>query len=245
MVKPSFETILCDTAEARSVHYQLRYQVYCRETDFEDPNGFTDGEERDGYDRHSVHFVARDPLNRQWVAAMRLVLAGHGGLPLEKCCNISQVSEYLPIRHTIVEFSRFCVLQSHRRPNRNRSLGLRVVDGRSGEVKITQPGPGYPEIMLGLINATFAWSRKHDVRYCYFLVNRALARTLQRLNMELRPVGEPTEHHGLRAPYIMDLRASEYRMKQKLSVLRETSRQADHYHHYSELDENFLSTTLA
>ena len=245
MAKPSFETILCDTAEARSINYQLRNQVYYRETDLEGPNGLSDGKDRDKYDKHSVHFVARSPSNRQWVAAMRLVLAGHGVLPLEKFCNIEPVPENLPIRHTIVEFSRFCVLQSHRRHNRNRGLDLKVIDGRSGEMKIARSDPGYPEIMLGLINATFEWSRKHDVRYCYFLITRTLARTLQRMGMELRPAGEPAEHHGLRTPYIMDLRESEYGMKCNLPLFREISRQTAHYRHYSGLNKKSLSTTMA
>lgn len=244
MGKPGIEAILCDTAEARSVHYRFRYQAYCREADPKDSNLFTDGEERDRYDKHSVHFVVRDPSKRQWVAAMRLVLAGHGVLPLEDFCNIEPVPENLPIRHTIVEFSRFCVRQNHRGHNRNRGLGLRVADGGSGEMKSARSGPGYPEIVLGLINTTFEWSRRHNVRYCYFLITRALARTLQRLGMELRPAGEPVEERRLRTPYIMDLRESEYRMRCNLPLFREISRQADPCRHYSELDQNLSSTTM-
>jgi len=241
---PKFESILCDTEESRSLHYQIRYQVYCRETGFEDPSIFTDGKERDDHDRHSVHFVVRDPLSSQWMAAMRLVLAGGGRIPLEEYCNIEPVPAELLERSNFVEFSRLCVLQSHRRHNRDRSMGLKVVDGASGEVKITRPDPRYPEIMLGLINSTFEWARRNDVRYCYFLINRALARTLRRLNLDLRPVGDPIEHRGTRTPYIVDMRDSELRMKQKLSVFRELSRQDAHYYHYSKLPNELSNTAL-
>ena len=111
------------------------------------------------------------------MAAMRLVLAGSGRIPSEEYCNIEPLPEKLLERGNFVEFSRLCVLQSHRRHNRDRSMGLKVVDGRSGEVKMTRPDPRYPEIMLGLINSTFEWARRNEVRYCYFLINRALART--------------------------------------------------------------------
>lgn len=245
MGKPKFETVLCDTEESRSLHYQIRYQVYCRETGFEDPSEFTDGKERDGHDSHSVHFVVRDPLNSQWMAAMRLVLAGSGRIPSEEFCNIEPPPEKFLTRSNFVEFSRLCVLQSHRRHNRDRSMGLNVVDGRSGEVKITRPDPRYPEIMLGLINSVFEWARRNDVRYCYFLINRALARTLQRLNLDLRPVGNPVEHRGTRIPYIVDMRDSEMRMKQKLSVFRELSRQGVPYYHYSQLPNEVSNTALA
>ena len=245
MVKPKFETVLCDIEESRSLHYQIRYQVYCRETGFEDPSGFTDGKERDGHDRHSVHFVVRDPLNSQWMAAMRLVLAGGGRIPSEEFCNVEPLPEKLLERTNFVEFSRLCVLQSHRRHNRDRSMGFKVVDGSSGGMKVTRPDPRYPEIMLGLINSTFEWARRNDVRYCYFLINRALARTLQRLNLNLRPVGNPIEHRGTRTPYIVDMRDSEMRMKQKLSVFRELSRQGTHYCHYSQLPTELSDTALA
>ena len=95
MDKPKFESVLCDTEEARSVHYQLRYQVYCRETGFEDPNEFRDGMEKDRHDHHSAHFVVRDPLNHQWMAAMRLVMAGQGRLPSEHYCNREPLPEKL------------------------------------------------------------------------------------------------------------------------------------------------------
>ena len=245
MVKPNFDYVLCDTEEARSLHYQIRYQVYCRETGFEDPNEFTDGMEKDKHDRHSVHFAVRDRVNGNWMAAMRLVMAGSGRLPSEMHCNTEPLPENLIMRASMVEFSRLCVLQSHRRHNRDRSVRLKIVDGKSGEVIITRPDPRYPEIMLGLINATFEWSRRNHARYCYFLVNPALARTLKRLNLDLRPVGEPTEHRGTRTPYIVDLWDSENRMKQKVSVFRELARQGEHYQVYSELGEKYKGRVFA
>ena len=137
------------------------------------------------------------------------------------------------------------MLQSHRRHNRDRSIEFRVVDGGAGGVRVTRPDPRYPEIMLGLINSTFEWARRNDVRYCYFLINRALARTLQRLNLDLKPVGDPIEHRGTRTPYIVDMRDSELRMKQKLSVFRELARQDVHYRHNSQLQNELSNTAMA
>ncbi|MCB1878606.1 MAG: PEP-CTERM/exosortase system-associated acyltransferase [Gammaproteobacteria bacterium] len=233
-----FQTVLCDTDESCSIHYQIRYQVYCRETGFEDPEEFADGKETDSHDRHSVHFAARDPRSGSWIAAMRLVFAANGRLPLEAACSLEPVPEKLSERRSLVELSRLCVLESHRRHNRDRSLGLKVIDGNSGAVTKNMPDPRYPEIMLGFIRATFAWSRKHNVSHCYFLVNNALARTLKRLNIMLTPVGDAIEHRGMRTPYVVDLRESERRMKQKLAVFRELERKGEPYVIYSELSKN-------
>lgn len=232
-----FQTVLCDTEESCSIHFQIRYQVYCRESGFEDPKEFADGMETDGHDRHSVHFAVRDPKSGSWIAAMRLVVAGQGRLPLERSCNLTPVPGRLLERRSRVEFSRLCVLESHRRHNIDRSLGFSVIDGPSGVVRKTMPDPRYPEIMLGFIRATFAWSRKNDVTHCYFLVNKALARTLKRLNILLTPVGDAFEHRGLRTPYLVDLRESERRMKEKLVVFRELERRGEPYVLYSDLPE--------
>ena len=231
-----FETVLCDTAESRRIHYQIRYQVYCMETGFEDPGEFTDGNEKDSHDGNSAHFVVRDPANGNWIAAMRLVLAGDGRLPSESMCNLEPVPQDSSKRRQAVEFSRLCVVESHRRHNRDRSL-VRIIDGKSGQLSKTVPHPRYPEILLSFIRATFAWSRENDVRYCYFLINRALARTLKRLNLQLTPVGDSCEHRGVRTPYLVDLRLSEQRMLEKLSVFKELNSRGAPYSRSSERDE--------
>ncbi len=231
-----FEVYLCDTDESRSVHFQIRYQVYCMETGFEDPEEFFDKKEIDKHDMNSVHFAARDPANGHWIAAMRLVLAGQGTMPSEKLCNLDPIPAELSERLGRVEFSRLCVLESHRRHNRDRSQ-VKIIDGSSGRVSKTVPNPRYPEILLGFIRAVFAWSRENNVSHCYFLINRALARTLKRLNLELVPVGESCEHRGLRTPYLVDLRLSEQRMLEKYSVFKELHQQGAPYACYSDISD--------
>ncbi len=235
MDEAKFQTILCDTDESCSIHYQIRYQVYCRETQFEDPEEFTDGKETDCHDGHSVHFAVRNPASSSWIAAMRLVSAGDGRLPLERACNLEPVPRDPGERASCVELSRLCVLESHRIHNRDRSLGLAIIDGKSGVVKRAMPDLRYPEIMLGFIRTTFAWSRENGVTHCYCLVNRSLARTLLRLNLHLTQVGDPIEHRGIRTPYVVDLRESERRMRNKLAIFRELEGASDPYTTHSEL----------
>jgi hypothetical protein len=45
MVIKNFEVILADDQWSRHIHHQLRYQVFCLETGYEDPAQFPDGEE--------------------------------------------------------------------------------------------------------------------------------------------------------------------------------------------------------
>ena len=236
MGSTGFDTVICDTAESRSIHYQIRYQVYCVETGFEDPDEFSDGREKDRHDGNSVHFMVRDPVSGEWMAAMRLVLAEAGQMPAEIMCNLEPVSEDPPRRREMVEFSRLCVKESHRRHNRDRSL-VKVIDAKPGQVRKKTACPRYPEILLSFIRATFAWSRENDVRYCYFLINQALARTLKRLNLQLIQVGDSCEHRGVRTPYQVNLRVSEQRMLEKLPVFNELYSHDAPYSYYSECAE--------
>ncbi len=236
MQEGRFETVLCDTAESRSIHYRIRYRVYCMETGFENPKAFEDGKEKDGHDKHSTHFIVRDLANGHWIAAMRLVGAGGGRMPAEEFCNLEPVPENLVTRSKMVEFSRLCVIESHRRRNRDRSLPIGIVNKQdSNKVRLTTPHPMYPEILLSFLRATADWSRENNVYYSYFLISRALARTLKRLNLEINPVGDSCEHRGIRTPYVVDLRESERRVKEKPSVFREMFVEGNTYTRYSTL----------
>ena len=63
-----YEVILADTAEARQIHYNLRYQVYCLEEEFESREAFPDQMERDTWDDNSVHFIVRCKETMEWLA---------------------------------------------------------------------------------------------------------------------------------------------------------------------------------
>ena len=72
MVSKNFEVILANDPRSRHIHYQLRYQVFCLETGYEDPSQFPDGEEKDEWDDDAAHFLVKERSSGQWVAAMRL-----------------------------------------------------------------------------------------------------------------------------------------------------------------------------
>lgn len=83
MFDNEFEVVIADTDESRSINYNLRYRVYCLETQFEDPKKYKSGLEFDDFDRNSnaVHFLVRSRSSRKWVAAMRLVKGSRDELP--------------------------------------------------------------------------------------------------------------------------------------------------------------------
>ena len=68
MIIPHLETILCDTEEARDLHYRIRHQVFCEETGFESAHDFPDDRETDRYDDSAVHFVVLDRFRGRLIA---------------------------------------------------------------------------------------------------------------------------------------------------------------------------------
>jgi N-acyl amino acid synthase of PEP-CTERM/exosortase system len=198
-----FEVVLADDEFSRSIHYQIRYQVYCLEEGFEDRGRFSDEEEKDQWDDHSVHFLVRARQSGEWVAAMRMVIPETGGLPIEQVCDIDPIVMSSFPEKQIVEISRMCIVDSHRRKQ------LANVPGRLQAVPETK-GAGERVhksiIMKGLLRAAATYSEDHDIPFWYFLTTPALARIINRLNVQLVKVGSAYEHRGTRYPFLANIR---------------------------------------
>ena len=79
-------------SQRRDAH-QLRYEVYCMEHGYEDPARFTDGLEKDEFDRHSVHSLVRHRSSGMAAGVVRLILPNplntESLLPIEQSCGHS------------------------------------------------------------------------------------------------------------------------------------------------------------
>jgi N-acyl amino acid synthase of PEP-CTERM/exosortase system len=111
-----------------------------------------------------------------------------------------------------------------------------VIDGQTGSSRQIRMPTNEPEILIRMIRAGFSWGRLNDVRYCYFFVNRALARILKGMGIVLTQVGESTEHRGIRTPYIVDVAETERRMLEKIPLIRKLYSTANPFEHFSRLN---------
>ena len=115
MFDERYEVIVADTPVARRIHHRIRYQVYCLENGFEDPARYPDGEERDEWDEHSVHFIVRDRLSGEWIGAMRLIKPVEGILPIQRAAQLDAQAEPQGAYRKVWELSRTCILREVRR----------------------------------------------------------------------------------------------------------------------------------
>lgn len=210
MADESFEVILANDEWSRRIHYQLRYQVFCLETGYEDPARFPDGQEKDAWDDGAAHFLVQEKLSGQWVAAMRLVLPDAEILPIEKRVEIESALRRDTRR--CAEISRLCMVGHYRRRLQGRAMlrdGERFI-GNGGDRGLVQPVSNKQqrtaEILKALLNAAVTLSAERGIDYWYMLTTRALAKILGYvLPMNMRVAGSPCWHRGERYPYLVDV----------------------------------------
>lgn len=204
----------------------LRYEVYCLERGFLDPDDYPRKVEVDDYDDRSMHAAAFDP-DGLLVGAVRLVLAtGSQGFPFEKYCGVFENFVFPPCEQC-GEVSRLVVRKSFRRRPGDSPPGVSKKDleqARRGAISRKTPGPGggrrsdSPEILLGLYREIFHFSRRNGIRYWFSAMERALLRSMARIGFKFNPVGPGTDYYGPVTPFMSDL--SEFKATMRNHDLR-------------------------
>lgn len=208
----AFDVELATTTEAINEVLEVRYQVYCIDRPFEDPDSFANGREHDNYDPRSVHALIRHRKTGESAATVRLVLAGKNpegsDLPMEGPCahlmspQAQDVLASTP-RHRIAEISRFAVSREFRR----RLNESETATGISDQVTYTDTDDGQralPYISLGLFAAILQMSVKQGVTHWVAAMPPAQLRLLSRYGIKFDHVGPSMDYHGRRRPAVTE-----------------------------------------
>ena len=200
MSNSDVQVVVADTDTARRFHYQLRYQVFCLETGFEDASKYPDGLEKDEFDDRSEHFIVRSKSSGEWLATARLILPGEGALPIERYCKVSRNCP--PFAET-AELSRLLIPTHIRRRNRGGKM-VRTPGSarRSPSLVAYQDRQQTKKILVELIRSMAAYGLERNIPGAAFFITRALARILVQMGIGLRVIGNPCRHRGIRFPYI-------------------------------------------
>jgi N-acyl amino acid synthase of PEP-CTERM/exosortase system len=191
-----FEAIHADTPALRRSAFRLRYQVYCVEHSFEEPEANPDGLESDEYDDHAVLGIVSHRETGITVGTVRLVLhkrgSDHGSLPIHRVCQHPLIrGDLLPLE-TTCELSRFAVSKEYRR---------RVHDEYQSD---EHPRRGslreMPHIALGLIAVALRMGIASGVDTVCAIMEPALLRLVARLGFHFEPLGPLILYHGVRQP---------------------------------------------
>lgn len=219
-VKPHRDRVLMDDL------YELRFQVYCLECHFLDRNDHPQGLETDEYDGQSAHFGAYDH-GENLAGYVRLVRPDAiGTFPFQNHCVNLLEGAVLPPAARSAEISRLMVREDLRR--RRGGASGPVEQGAGAAMKrLTDMRQPSPQILLSLYREMYAYSVRNGIRYWYAAMERALARTLNRMNFSFRQIGPATDYYGPVAPYVADLRELEDQLDRHCPALLAWMRRCD------------------
>lgn len=172
-----YEIFLGDAQEAKKLHYQLRYRVFCAEKGWEDGKGASSEMEFDAYDDFSAHMLARDRFTGEWVGGLRMIMLPAGYLPISKLCDIERGDKAV----RCAEVSRLFIVPGCR-------------DG----------GRSSGEVVLRLIWAAREYMMAQGLEGWYVLIQPSFERKLRRLGLGFADCGEGVEFKGWRKPYYGD-----------------------------------------
>lgn len=190
----------------------LRYQVYCLERGFLDPEDYPSEIEVDEYDSRSMHAAAFMPDGRL-VGAVRLVLATSSQrFPFEKHCRVFESFSFPP-REQCGEVSRLVVRKNFRRRPGDDMRGTTKDFQELGKPCATNPPSrpdrdrrsNSPEILLGLYREMYRFSRQNGIRYWFSAMERALLRSMSRIGFKFIPIGPQADYYGPVTPFMSDL----------------------------------------
>lgn len=194
-----FEMIPANTEELKQEVYKLRYQVYCLEKYFENPEEHPDGLETDEYDQYSCHYLIRHRETGLYMATTRLILPNSGIFPMEANSEIDNTAFLRHVnRNHLAELSRFCVSKQFRRRANERDL---IVTNDTDESRNSpREKASSASITLSLFACAIQMSAEHNIRYWCALIEPTLKRVVESYGIYVTQIGPLVEHHGKRMP---------------------------------------------
>ena len=202
-----FHITLADTPELLERTYRIRYEVYCKEFEFEREEDCPGQIEKDDYDEQSVHSLLLHNATGQDVGCGRLIMPHDldtaRPLPFERYCKNSLNAKGFELlkrhRGRLGEFSRLAVIAPFRRRMEDEHKPLSYYrDYNESQMH----GRGiFPLISLSLILAGCSMFMKTDLEYCVAMMEPRLARLLRLCGLYFDPIGKVIDYHGKRGPF--------------------------------------------
>ena len=207
-----FSIKIANTITLRNEVFRLRYEVYCEELGWENPDDFPNRLEQDIYDSASRHCLLVHKRSGLYAGTVRMVMT-HGTTVDPPIPLISHCAGKLfdgPLHPTELppgsygEISRLALSRHFRR----RASEDKSPDGHGEPLfKWTQTERRrFPHIALGLYLGASAVGLADGASGVYAMMEPRLARHLRFAGIRFEQVGEPIEFRGLRAPYYISRR---------------------------------------
>ncbi|MDR2259729.1 MAG: PEP-CTERM/exosortase system-associated acyltransferase [Azoarcus sp.] len=203
-----FEAVPATTETLRRDVFRLRHEVYCEELKYEPEHA--DRLESDKYDAGSLHCLIRaSSPDIQPAGCVRLILTRAdepaAPLPIETICaralDRSIIDPQKLARARIAEISRLAIHPAFRRRGSDGRLPVAI----NAEDFSLARGIRFPYIQLGLYLSAVALAKHHGIASLFVLTEPRLAAYFAKLGVNIRRIGGPVEHHGIRVPSLLEV----------------------------------------
>lgn len=210
----SFTVERADSPEKIEQALRLRYDVYCRENAFLDPQAFPQQMEHDEFDARAVHHLLIHKDSGAVAGTIRVLLPNPEGpltsFELQKNCD----HPLLQIENRVMglaEISRFCMARDFRRRPRDGHILPSYYEqewakGRAGGVPLFRRR--IPYAPLGLLRAAFETIMAAGILDVVMAVDPGQFRSLKRLGLEYRVLGPRLPTLGTQQPFIFNIKAA-------------------------------------
>ena len=202
LYQSQYEVLRANSPELLDRVYRLRYQVYCIENQFEDPDHNLGGRETDCDDNRAGHVLLIHRQSGEAAGTARVIFPERSQerpLPVERVLDRDGLRAFrrLPGEST-GEISRFAVSKAFRR--------RRLADGYSGVSRLWKAEQRImPCITFGLFCGILDICLDRGISHVSAVMEPALLRLLKRFGLHFAPVGGLIEYHGLRQPCVAPL----------------------------------------
>lgn len=203
-----FNVTLATTDAQKKAVYNIRYNVYCKEFEYEQAHQFTNHEESDAFDPTSLHALITHNASGLPAGCVRLVaptaLEGEDLLPIEKYCGKSLDRDFLEEldsdRGKICEISRLAVDGMFRR----RSVEQVTRFGELSDLKCSvHERRTFSLIAMAGFLAAASMTILTQRTNIFAMMEPFLPRILRRSGINFNKAGIEMDYHGLRAPYFI------------------------------------------
>lgn len=219
-----FSVTPATTTAVKHEIYKLRYEVYCKEFNYEPIENFPDGMEHDEYDAYALNVLVQHKSTGLAAGCTRLITTDPANadtpLPIERYCrdslNIDYLNDLNLSRQSICEASRLSVSENFRRrrgESKTRFGCLESLGFSPHELRT------FPLISVSISLATTALTELTGRHFMLAMMEPSLPRLLQRIGYNFEQVGDITDYHGKRAAYLQETNAVLQNLKPELRDL--------------------------
>jgi len=192
-----FETVHANSGELRREVYKLRYQEFCIENKFLNPNDYPDNLEYDKWDTWADHYLIRHRRSGEYAAATRLILPNNDNidqlLPLEEYFDIDNLDVMGSIdRRHLGETSRLLVSKTFKRGKSD------AKDYFDKKERLT-----FQYLSFGLIACLVKSCYENDISHFFGTLEPAWFRYLSSSGINFTKIGPLMDFHGERWPGVI------------------------------------------